>query len=219
MLLVAAATDNEIKPLRQFISSLENLAVLVTGMGPAAAAAKLSNYLTLYGSKVSGVINIGIGGAYIGSGLGLLDICIARQEVFGDFGICMQDGIHDFGPGLSQLNEPYELNNKLIAISGNLLKAKGFDFRVANFVTVNCCSGTRKRGDYLKEKFSAGCENMEGAAVVMVCETFNIPCLEMRCISNMVEDRNTENWKLEDAIGEISRAAEAILQDIAAELQ
>ena len=74
MLLIVVATDNEIQPLKQFISDSGQLEVLVTGMGPAISAASLSHYLALYGSSLHGVINIGVGGAYVGSGLNLLDI-------------------------------------------------------------------------------------------------------------------------------------------------
>ena len=213
MLLVTVATENEKRPLKQFFSSAENLEVLVTGMGPVATAAKLSNYLSLHGMNIQGVINIGVGGAYINSGLTLLDICLAQQEVFGDFGICMQGEILDFDPGLSQLDTPLLFDNELVSGSRNILNANDMEFKVAKFVTVNCCSGTRKRGDYLREKFAAGCENMEGAAVAMVCNTFNIPCVELRCISNMVEDRNTADWVLEDAIEKICTVAEVVLKE------
>jgi len=213
MLLVAVATENELRPLKQFFSSAEHLEVLVTGMGPAATAASLSNYLSLHGSSIHGVMNIGVGGAYVNSGLTLLDICLAQQEVFGDFGICMQDEILDFEPGLSLLSTPIVFNDELVSISKNILSVNDMEFKTANFVTVNCCTGTKKRGDYLRQKFAAGCENMEGAAVAMVCNTFNIPCVELRCISNMVEDRNTAAWMLEEAIAKISRVAEVVLNE------
>ena len=213
MLLVAVATENEIRPLKKFLSCAEHLEVLVTGMGPAATAASLSNYLSLHGLSIHGVVNIGVGGAYVNSGLTLLDICLAQQEVFGDFGICMQDEILDFEPGLSQLSTPILFNEELVSNSKKILSINEMKFKTANFVTVNCCSGTKKRGDYLRQKFAAGCENMEGAAVAMVCNTFNIPCVELRCISNMVEDRNTATWMLEDAIAKICMVAEAVLKE------
>jgi len=213
MLLVAVATENEIRPLKQFLSSAAHLEVLVTGMGPAATAANLSNYLAHHGSRIDGVMNIGVGGAYVDSGLTMLDICLADKEVFGDFGICIQDEILDFEPGLSQLTAPFLFRNELVSYSKNILKVSNVDFKVANFVTVNCCSGTKERGEYLRGKFAAGCENMEGAAVAMVCDTFNIPCVELRCISNMVEDRNTTNWMLEDAIDEICMVAGVLLKE------
>jgi futalosine hydrolase len=56
---------------------------------------------------------------------------------------------------------------------------------------------------------------MEGAAVAMVCNTFKVPCVELRCISNMVEDRDTANWMLEDAIDEICWVVEVVLREYA----
>ena len=213
MLLVAAATEKEIQPIKKFLGDNEHLEVLVTGMGPTITAAKLNKYLANYGSTIDGVINIGVGGAYVGSGLNMLDICLAEQEVFGDFGISMQDKILDFAPGLSQMSAPLLLDNELGSNCKVVLKEHDVNFKVANFVTVNCCSGTKKRGEYLREKFAAGCENMEGAAVAMACEVFAIPCVELRCISNMVEDRNTAAWMLEDAIDKVCRTTQVILSE------
>ena len=47
----------------------------------------------------------------------------------------------------------------------------------------------------------------------MVCKTYDIPCVELRCISNMVEDRNTADWKLEEAIAKICMAVEVLLNE------
>jgi len=215
MLLVTAATENEIQPLVHFLSSSEDLQILITGMGPVATAASLSQYLALHGSGIEGVMNIGVGGAYVGSGLSLLDICLARQEVFGDFGICTENEMLDFDPTLSQLSRPILFENELVSRVGNVLNSQTVKYKVTNFVTVNCCSGTKKRGDYLREKFTAGCENMEGAAVAMVCNAFAIPCVQLRCISNMVEDRNTANWMLAEAIDKICTVAMAVLKEYA----
>jgi hypothetical protein len=113
MFLVAAATDSEIKSLPQFPAVVDRLEVLVTGMGPVTTAASLSSYLTLHGSRIEGVLNIGVAGAYVNSGLAMLDICLAQQEFWGDFGICLQDGIQDFDPGLLKNNTPLLFNNDL----------------------------------------------------------------------------------------------------------
>jgi len=219
MLLVAAATENELEPVRQYVKKSDHLDSLVLGMGPVAAAASLGSYLALKGSRLKGVINIGVGGAYVGSEVELLDICLAQQEVFGDFGVCMQDEIKDFEPELTQLGRPLSLNNGLSSAVGRILSDDGIEFAPINFVTVNCCSGTLKRGNYLRKKFGAGCENMEGAAVAMVCNAFAVPCAELRCISNMVEDRNRAAWKLDEAINKVCRAAELVLSNIQPVLQ
>ncbi len=213
MLLVVAATKKEIKPIEQSLLSHEGFDILVTGMGPVAAAAILSRHLALHGSGIRGVINIGVGGAYAESGLDLLDLCLARRESFGDFGICLQDGILDFDSGLSELSTPLLLDNEMVHSCKKILAGRGVQFKEADFVTVNCCTGTGKRGAYLKDKFKAGCENMEGAAVAMVCSSHEIPCAEMRCISNMVTDRNTAEWKLDEAIEKLCEVTELLLQE------
>lgn len=213
MFLIAVATENEIKPLKQFLAAVDQVQVLVTGIGPVTTAASLSNYLTLHGSRIDGVLNIGVAGAYIRSGLEKLDICMARQEFLGDFGICMQDGIQDFDHSLLKPGTPLLFDNDLVPRFENILKDQNIEFKIVNFVTVNCCSGTTVRGEYLREKFSAGCENMEGAAVVMVCKNFNIPCVELRCISNMVKDRDVESWQLAEAIEKICMAAEVVMHE------
>ena len=185
----------------------------VTGMGPIATAASLSNYLTLHGARVNGVLNIGVAGAYIDSGLSILDICLAQQEFLGDFGICTKDGTQDFDPGLLKPGTPLLFNNDLVPRIKRILNEQNIVFKGVNFVTVNCCTGTAERGEYLRDKFAAGCENMEGAAVAMVCENFAIPCAELRCVSNMVEDRDTANWNLAEAIEKICVVVEVVLQE------
>jgi futalosine hydrolase len=169
----------------------------------------------VHGSGIDGVFNIGVAGAYRDSGLALLDICLAQQEFLGDFGICMDDGIRDFAPGLLKAAPPLLFNNELVSRFEAILRGHDIAFKAANFVTVNCCSGTTERGLFLRKKFAAGCENMEGAAVAMVCRNFNIPCVELRCVSNMVEDRDSACWLLAEAIAKIcSVAEEALLEYI-----
>jgi len=213
MLLVAVATENEIKPLVEFFAAAR-MEVLVMGMGPVTAAARLSNYLTLHGARIDGVLNIGVAGAYVGSDIAMLDICLAQQEFWGDFGICMGNSIQDFDHELLKPKNLLLFKNNLVSRFAEVLNNRNVDFKSANFVTVNCCSGTEERGEFLRKKFAAGCENMEGAAVAMVCENFDIACVELRCISNMVEKRNTANWKLSEAIEKMCQVVKLVLHDV-----
>ena len=213
MLLVAVATEQEIEPLQQSYANQTGLKLLVTGVGPVVAAANLGSYLAGHAAMVDGVLNVGVAGAYVDSGLNLLDICLARQEIVGDFGICMHDKILDFDPGTIPPNRTIALENVLSEKIAGILRNNSIAYKAANFVTVSCCSGTRTRGDFLRKKFAAGCENMEGAGVAMVCNNFNIPCVELRCVSNTVEDRNMDTWLLDEAIGKISRVTGTLLRD------
>jgi futalosine hydrolase len=212
MILITAATEYEIKPLDQFLATVDHTEALITGMGPVETAARLSSYLTLHGSRIDAVWNIGVAGAYTHSGVALLDICLAQLEVLGDFGICLQDEILDFDPDLTKTRTPLFFSSYLIDRFKNIFTDHNITFKLVNFVTVNCCTGTILRGEFLRKKYDAGCENMEGAAVAMVCKNFNIPCVELRCVSNMVGDRDKSNWLLSEAIEKTCQAVKILLQ-------
>ena len=60
----------------------------------------------------------------------------------------------------------------------------------------------------------ADIETMEGASVFKVCEEFNIPCLQIRSISNRIEKRNTDLWDLDLAIRNLNFEAEKIINNL-----
>jgi len=68
------------------------------------------------------------------------------------------------------------------------------------FVTVSTCSGSRQRGEELARRFHGICENMEGAAVAQVCLRYGISCLEIRGISNLVDERDMKIWDIPRAV-------------------
>ena len=212
MLLVAVATRQEIEPLQQSYANQRGIKIVITGVGPVAAAANLGSYLAANDGNIHGILNIGVAGAYQKSGLELLDICIASQEVVGDYGICMQNEILDFESDVMGPNKPIALQNSLLVRIAEILRDTSIPYKITNCVTVSCCSGTRKRGDFLQKKYNAGCENMEGAGIAMVCNNFNVPCVELRCISNKVEDRNLDTWLLGEATAKICRVTDILLQ-------
>ena len=55
---------------------------------------------------------------------------------------------------------------------------------------------------------------MEGATVFKVCEEMNIPCIQIRSISNKVEKRNKENWNLDLAISNLNIEVEKIVRTL-----
>ena len=73
---------------------------------------------------------------------------------------------------------------------------------IGTFVTLSTCTGTSDRAAELDTHYNGLCENMEGAAAAQVATLHNIPWLEIRGISNIVEDRDLNKW-------DIPRAAEA----------
>ena len=56
--------------------------------------------------------------------------------------------------------------------------------------------------------------DMEGAAVARVCGALQVPCLELRCISNMVEDRDLSKWRLREACEKAGATAALLMEEV-----
>ena len=213
-LLVTAATDFEMRAFVDAGGNQEHTLQLITGIGPVETALSMSSMLHKHCLDIDAVINFGIAGAYFSSDDGqqveMLDICLAKQEVFGDLGIYLEDRVERFAAELA-VRDRFVMNTPLLSAAGSALEKSGFVYKQGIFVTVSCASGTQKRGRMLRRQYQGLCENMEGAAVARVCEEFSKPCLEVRCISNMVEDRNRMNWKLRQACEQAGRATTIVI--------
>ena len=61
---------------------------------------------------------------------------------------------------------------------------------------------------------SADVESMEGASVMMVCEKFNTPSLQIRGVSNYVEERNKKNWDIPLAISNSNHHLDLFLSNL-----
>ena len=214
MYLLVCATELEMRPFRELVGGMRGADYLITGVGLVETTLALSKYLGAGLSGISNVINFGIAGAYMDSGAGLLDICVARKEVLGDLGICFHDHLEPFDESILPVRTRFDLNTQLLSRAVKILDQNGIRFRKGTFVTVNSATGTTGRGEYLRNTHHALCENMEGAAVARVCLEYSIPCLEIRCISNMVEDRDTSKWQLTEACRTCAETVSKLLTDL-----
>ncbi|HBR21850.1 MAG TPA: futalosine hydrolase [Nitrospiraceae bacterium] len=201
-----------------------NIIHIISGIGKTNAA----HAATLIIEKFSpaAVINFGIGGAYPSSGLRVGDIAIADREIYGDEGLLFRDGFHkadEIGipllrKGRKKYFNEFPLDKKLYKRAVNILRlmpdASNLTIKIGAFVSVSTVTGTDRRARELEKRFSASsasgggaiCENMEGAAVAHVCAMYEIPMLEIRGISNIVEDRNRDKWDIKTAVENCQRA-------------
>jgi len=165
------------------------------------------------------IVNFGIGGAYPSSGLKVGDIAVAAKEVYADEGVMLKDGLYSFEitgipllkvRGRKYFNE-FPADRRLSRLA---LKASGTVAHCKSgvFLTVSACTGTGKRAGELAEKFVPICENMEGAAVAHICRIYGIPFVEVRGISNIVEDRDMKKWDIELASENCQKAVLQFLE-------
>ena len=55
---------------------------------------------------------------------------------------------------------------------------------------------------------------MEGAAAARVCAEHDVPLIEIRAVSNMVENRDPKKWKLSEACNRAGEAAALLLEEL-----
>lgn len=200
MYLLICATELEAGPLRALLQGKAGVELLISGAGPIETTLTLCKFLARTDKTISAIVNCGIAGAYPDTGVGLLDICLARREKMGDFGICTGNTISAFDDPAMTSQTDFNLDNSLLACARQILNQEGISYHTGVFVTVNCASGAGQRGEFLRHTHQAICENMEGAALARVCMEFNLPLLEVRCVSNIVIDRDRSKWKLAEAV-------------------
>jgi len=219
IVLMTAATDMEMQAFLDAIDAEDDqpdtcrlVCRLITGIGPVETTLSLAGILHKQ-PEIDCVLNFGIAGAYLKNDTsiqaGSLDLCLAEQEILGDLGVQLANMVEPFGENLP-VRDRFILDSGLLLTAGRILRNADIAYKQGTFVTVNCASGTQRRGNQLGRQFRGLCENMEGAAVARVCEEFSLPCLEVRCISNMVENRNRDNWRLQEACAKAGRAAAVI---------
>lgn len=204
-ILLVAATRPEIQPILQFLSenysqinpsefhnNQSSINVLITGVGMVATAFQLGK--TLSTTKFDLVINAGIAGA-INRDLMLGDVVQVVEDQFYNFGAEDKNGalISVFDLGLIKENEfPFH--------SGRLTNEHIHkEIKVAKGITVQKVHGAKHSIQALNpDKYDV--ESMEGAAFLYSVLLEKIKCYQIRSISNYVEERNRENWKIGLAI-------------------
>ena len=218
MLLVLAATKIEMAAFNSAAIIDDQVLTAVCGVGPVESAVRTMETLYRYSGQIRYVLNFGIGGAYLSESerplADLLDVVLADSDVLGDYGICYGTRIDSFSESELSEKTAFEMNSKLNRYVGEGLLKQGIRALKGHFVTVNGASGTTKRGIYLQKKFSATCENMEGAAIARCCDMFSIPMVELRTISNFVEDRPGVPWKLKEACAQSGSSAAIVAERI-----
>lgn len=171
------------------------------------------------------VLQAGVGGAYPAARLGIGDVALASEENYGDLGVRTPAGWQSaelIGIPVLQQDESYfnrfPLDPEMVARAARILldgtwEVGGPALRRGPFVTVQECSGLASLGEERAARFSALCENMEGAAAAHLCRLYQIPFLEVRGISNLVEDRRREGWDLPLACRRAQEAALRLIEE------
>lgn len=241
-IVLLAATDMELRGLLQTLraSPVRHVAgkpwhrgeiadrrvlLVQTGIGAVNAAHALT--CVLQAQRPSFVLQCGVAGAYPDSGLDVGDIAVATEEVYADLGVITPDGWQPadaIGIPLVQNEAKYynrfPVDQTRTVAACEIIRAMHWEegrpnVRSGPFLTVQQCSGVAAVGNALAARCGGICENMEGAAAAHVCLLYDAPFVEVRAMSNRVEDRNPAAWNLPIAVKRAQQAAAAVMQSVA----
>ncbi len=211
--VIACATALETGPLRRHLDGLEGIEVVVTGVGLLETGVVLGRRLVA-GSRPDLLFCLGVGGGFSRAGVEVLDICIAGSEIIADFGIPDGERVIPFSD--SGINPPFDFVADQAGVAGmrKLFQDHGIGCHCGPFLSVNAVTATEARMDALWRQYRPVCENMEGAAVARVAAEFDLPWLEVRCVSNPVGRRDRGNWKLAAAASRLAEVMGPVIKGL-----
>jgi futalosine hydrolase len=209
-ILIVAATEGEIGLLKENqesrarkldskseVPSLKSqISYLITGVGMVATAFALGTHLAA--NKYDLVINLGIAGSF--------DRSIALGEVV--------EIIEDTFSELGAEDDDCFLSLTTLGFGEITYKPKGhpfLDIRQVRAITVNKVHGNEASIDRIIERLDPQLESMEGAAVFYACRQAGVACLQIRSVSNYVEKRNRDAWKIGLAVKNLNTFAVELL--------
>lgn len=169
-----------------YFGTLDNHEVIVakTGIGKVAAASFLTLLIERYNPDM--VFNIGIAGAY-SKLLKTQDTLVVTKAYYSDVDMT-GDEFSDLKYGqLEEMPEYFETNNTLLEKAKEILQGEAYYGSIATgdqFVT-----NYEKCHDIVETNFKSAdilAFDMESAAFLHVCYLYNIPCLVIRTISDII---------------------------------
>ncbi len=193
-----ASAGIEVKPL-VFDYSGHMVTFAVTGVGAVATAYNLTRLLA--SGEYDLVIQAGIAGSS-DRDISLAEVVAVGKDRFADLGV--EDGanfIDVFDLGLDKPDEPPYANKWLLNPN---LGELNIQLKVADAITVNTVTGSEASVERLQQSFPGILESMEGAAFHYVCLREGVKFVQIRAVSNYIERRNRENWKIEEALANLN---------------
>ena len=198
-----------------------SVALVVGGYDKVNAAHALT--CLLLASCPAVVLQVGVAGAYPGSGLAVGDLVLATEEVYADTGVLAPEGwlsTEAIGLALAcvgghEYGNVFPLDPGLVGAAFRVVQEAAWPeprpaIAVGRCLTSSLVTGRAADGRALAKRWHALAESMEGAAAAHVCTLHEVPFLEVRGISNLVADRDRAMWDLAGAAARAAAAAVAI---------
>lgn len=223
-ILIVSATTLEIKPLLKNLTFEERIDahsnsysfkrmridVLTTGVGMVPTAYLMGRALARH--PYDAAFNLGIAGSFTRD-LEPGEVVHITHDRFPELGT-------DQGEYFLSLIDLKLLEENIFPYKdGQLInelpiKSKTIDkLKTARSITVNRVHTTNKSIEKIRTRCNPNTESMEGAAFFYACFSENIPCAQIRAISNYVEQTDTDRWNIPKAIENLNIVILKVLQE------
>jgi futalosine hydrolase len=205
-ILVVTATEMEIAPLVATLCGSSRHAVdsLVTGVGMVATAARCSRALAR--TRYDLALNVGLCGSFDPALVAGTVVHVVADRL-------AELGAED-GPRFLTLRElGFNGDDEVVnaAPPGNAALSA---LPAVRGITVNTVHGYEPSIAAVVKRCRPQVESMEGAAFMYACLINGVPFAQVRAVSNVVERRNRESWRVADAIENLANTARSILETL-----
>jgi futalosine hydrolase len=174
--------------------------ILITGVGMVATAFALGQHLSA--NQYDLVVNLGIAGSF-DRDIAIGEVIEITQDTLAELGA--ENGAEFLTIGDLGFGEDTFYPSTKLADLYNLFN--NFNLKTAKSITVNAVHGNESSIEKVAKRLSPQLESMEGAAFFYACNQINVPCLQIRAVSNYVEKRNRDNWNIGLAIKNLNTFA------------
>jgi futalosine hydrolase len=200
-ILVVAAMGLEVPQLPGVPRAGHDVDVLITGVGMVATAAHCARALARKHYDVA--FNFGVCGSF-DPALTPGTVVHITEDRLAELGA--EDGEHFLdieSLGLGQSSVIVNSHPPQNAALEALARVRG--------ITVNTVHGAESTIAEIRRRCAPDVESMEGAAFAYACTISGVPYAQVRAVSNLVERRNREAWRIDLAIRHLQDAALQIL--------
>jgi futalosine hydrolase len=224
-ILLVSATLFEVRPFADRLSTAgpederllhyrlkgHTIDLLIPGVGMLVTAYHMGRRFSQ--AKYDAAINAGIAGSFrpdlpIGEVVEVTEDCVTELGAEGDNGM-----VSVFELGLMDPDAwPYRQGRLVNELP---LRGKALDkLRKVTGSTVNTIRGSAEGAQRAREYSSAGVETMEGAAFLYSCLSAKIPSIQIRSVSNFVEERDKARWNVKLALQNLNRVLEEVVMEL-----
>jgi futalosine hydrolase len=224
-ILLVSATSLEIKGLLQSMTFSEKphqkmmvyshnhheIHVLITGVGMVSTAFWAGYFLAK--NEYDLILNAGVAGAFDRS-LALGEVVRVNSDSFPEMGA-------EDGEAFLSLMDLELIEDDDYDLSGGVMSVHGYEelrsigaLREVAAITVNTVHGNEESIERMAERADAQIESMEGAAVIFAAMCAKVDVICLRSISNYVERRNKDNWRLQEAVNNLNETLTALLNEL-----